>query len=254
MKESIYTIPVTEAFAVDCECPMCILEKDNEDKSVEYFLGASLMEPDVRIETNKKGFCQRHYELMYNKRSNQLGLGLILDTHIAEKNKLLEKTYSSSERRLKKEAQSSLLKNMTNKNKATDAVVNKLINEIGAILNTCIICDKINTTMDRFIDVIFYLYFREPDFQKLFHSKKGFCLKHLHQLLLGAKKHLNTKQLSTFVMNVMSMELDNLNRIQEEVNWFTRKFDYKNRDKPWGNSKDALPRAIEKVSGYCRFT
>ena len=43
MKEKIYTIPVTDAFRQDCECPICVLEKDLEDKAVEFILGPSLM-------------------------------------------------------------------------------------------------------------------------------------------------------------------------------------------------------------------
>ena len=30
MKEKIYTIPVTEAFGEDCECPLCLLESKLE--------------------------------------------------------------------------------------------------------------------------------------------------------------------------------------------------------------------------------
>ncbi|HHV60994.1 MAG TPA: ABC transporter substrate-binding protein [Clostridiaceae bacterium] len=253
MKETIYTIPVTEAFSVDCECPMCLLEKDCEEKSVEYFLGPSLMEPDVRIETNKKGFCKRHYELMYIKKANQLGLGLMIDTHLCEKNALLNKVYAKYGGKSKKETQASLLKRMTSKSNSTEVLVDNLINEIDSILASCIICEKINYTMDKFIDVILYLYFHETDFQKIFQSKKGFCLKHLRMLLEGGKKHLNTRQLAVFTENLMTMELENLNRIQEEVNWFTKKFDYKNKDKPWGNSKDSLSRAIEKITGYCKL-
>ncbi len=254
MKESIYTIPVTEAFSVECECPICILERNCEEKSIDYFLGASLMEPDVRIETNKKGFCRNHYELLYNKKSNQLGLGLMLDTHISEKNSQFKKISLSCKQKNKNKAQTSLLKNFTQRDKSADNLANTLIEHINNILDSCIVCDKINTTMERFIDVILYLYFREPEFQKLFNSKKGFCLKHLKQLLEYGKKHLNARQLSVFVDNLVAIELENLNRIQEEVNWFTKKFDYRNKDKPWGNSKDALSRAIEKIVGYSKLT
>lgn len=84
MKESIYTIPVTEAFEVKCECPICELESRFEKESVDYYLGPSLMEPENRIETNETGFCARHFELMYNTQANRLGLGLILETYLQE--------------------------------------------------------------------------------------------------------------------------------------------------------------------------
>lgn len=49
MKETIYTIPVNEAFEKPCECPMCNLENRFENDRVNYYLGPSLMgagEPD----------------------------------------------------------------------------------------------------------------------------------------------------------------------------------------------------------------
>ncbi|MCR5520278.1 MAG: DUF6062 family protein, partial [Lachnospiraceae bacterium] len=34
-----------------------------------------------------------------------------------------------------------------------------------------------------------------------------------------------------------------------DVEWFTDKFDYRNVDAPWKNSKDALVRGILKLNG-----
>ena len=56
--EQIYTIPVNEAFeasAADksCGCPFCSLYNKLENDELDLILGASMMEPDVRIKTNK---------------------------------------------------------------------------------------------------------------------------------------------------------------------------------------------------------
>ena len=61
--EKIYTIPVNEAFdrsATDkaCGCPFCALYNMLEQNELDAVLGASMMEPDVRIETNKKRVLQ----------------------------------------------------------------------------------------------------------------------------------------------------------------------------------------------------
>jgi len=108
--------------------------------------------------------------------------------------------------------------------------------------------------MDRYIDVILYLYFKENDFKELFHSRKGFCLKHFKALLEGTEKYLGPKETAIFVDNLLSMQIENMERIQQEVNWFTKKFDYRNNDAPWGNSKDALPRSIQKLVGFAAST
>jgi hypothetical protein len=256
MKEKIYTIPVTDAFSVDCECPLCVLEKKLEDENLEYILGPSLMEPDGRIETNEKGFCQRHFEKLYKRQENRLGLGLIIDTHMQEQNKNIKNAYINAKASLDKDANLSSFQNFTQHfllNKEAKNGIDILINELQKLESKCAICDKLEKTMDRYIDVILYLYFEEQDFTRVFHSKKGFCIKHFKDLLTGSKKYLSPKQAAIFTDNLVKIQLENLNRLQEEVNWFTKKFDYRNVDAPWGNSQDSLPRSIQKLVGYCEF-
>lgn len=83
MKEKIYTIPVNEAYDKDCECPLCELERSLENEAVKYSLGAAMMEPDYRTESNEKGYCRRHFDMMFSS-PNKLPLALILDTHLDE--------------------------------------------------------------------------------------------------------------------------------------------------------------------------
>ncbi|MCX8130935.1 MAG: DUF6062 family protein [Clostridia bacterium] len=255
MKERIYTIPVTEAFREECECPVCVLERKLEDEYVEYVLGPSLMEPEGRIETNENGFCRKHFELLYAKQSKRHGLGLILDTHLTEQNKKLKKMYESKSGALKKDSEISLVKNLSNKISSkqteTEKLVDQLISELSNLENRCAVCNKLNFTLDRYVDVILYLWFKEEDFKALFNSKKGFCLKHTRVLLEGTKKYLNTKEMAIFTENLIKIQLENMERVQSEVNWFTKKFDYRYNDEPWGNSRDAVPRSIQKITGYC---
>lgn len=255
MKEKIYTIPVSDAFAVDCECPLCVLEKKLEDESIDYALGPSLMEPDKRQETNELGFCKSHFEAMYNKQVNRLGLGLMIDTFLQEKNSRIKKAYEGKVKSLEKDATVGLAKSFSNmlssKQTDTEKLVQELVSELDNIEKNCAICSKLEHTMDRYIDVIFYLYFKESDFREIFHSKKGFCLKHLKQLLSSTKKYLNTAQTATFVKNLMDLQLTHMDRIEKEVDWFTKKFDYRYNDAPWGNSKDAVIRSIQKIRGNC---
>ena len=41
----------------------------------------------------------------------------------------------------------------------------------------------------------------------------------------------------------------NLERIEDELTWFVDKFDYRNKDADWKNSKDALQRTMQKLHG-----
>lgn len=90
MKEQIYTIPVSEAFeARSGKCPLCLLREKWEQNELDLILGASMMEPDIRIQTNEKGFCNDHLHKMY-ARGNRLPLALTLESHLAEVEKGLK--------------------------------------------------------------------------------------------------------------------------------------------------------------------
>ena len=54
MKEQIYTIPVNEVYDTDCECPLCELEKKLEKETLDYALGAAMMDERHNAPAN---FC-----------------------------------------------------------------------------------------------------------------------------------------------------------------------------------------------------
>lgn len=80
MKEKLYTIPVNDAFASSCECPICTMYKTLEDNSIEYTMGPSYMEDDVRSETDRLGFCDKHIKQVYHM-DNRLGMAWVMKTH-----------------------------------------------------------------------------------------------------------------------------------------------------------------------------
>jgi hypothetical protein len=254
MKEKIYTIPVTDAFREECECPMCVLEKNLDAELVDYAMGPSLMEPDGRALTNEKGFCRRHFEVIYNKQVNRLGLGLTIYTHLREQTGKLKKLFGAKKDAFKKDEQISLVKSVSNKLSAKQSdsqkFVDEVIQELTSLEGKCAVCSKLDQTMDRYVDVILFLWFKEEEFKKLFQSKKGFCLKHFRLLLEGTKKYLSAKETALFVPELFKMQLEHLDRIGEEVEWFNKKFDYRFKDEPWKNSKDAIPRSIQKIVGF----
>ena len=49
MKEQLYTIPVNEAFALDCECPVCAMHHKLKEDALDFTLGPSYMEDDIRM-------------------------------------------------------------------------------------------------------------------------------------------------------------------------------------------------------------
>ena len=220
MKEQIYTIPINEAFDEICECPLCIIERRLEEEAVEYELGPSMMEPDHREESNKKGFCKRHLEMMFET-PNKLSLSLVLDTHLREVRKKISALSDEKKGLLRKKKPS-----------------------IKDTLESCMVCEKVNKTMERYCDVLAYMWKNDEEFKKKFDSSKGFCLPHFEMLLEKAN--------GDFLRTLVEKEEKELQRINDDIHKFTLKFDYRNRDMEWGNSKDAPKRSVEKTVGYIK--
>ncbi|NLW03407.1 MAG: ABC transporter substrate-binding protein [Clostridiaceae bacterium] len=255
MKERIYTIPITEAFDQDSECPLCICEKKLESDALEYTLGPSMMEPDSRIETNRMGFCALHFTKLYNMQQTRLGLGLVIETHLAEQKAVIEKMYRKYSDLIQQESQKNFLERaagrLSGKAAGTARFSEEMLSHLDALEKSCAICSRVGNNMDRFIGTILHLFFKERDFRQKFESSKGFCLKHMKALIRGSKNQLGQGKQAEFIRTLLPLQIRHLKRIQEEVTHFTEMFDYKNQDGDWKNSRDAVPRSIEKICGPC---
>jgi len=233
MKEKIYTIPLSESYEEDCECPFCFIEQKLEREQVEYSLGASMMEPDSRIISNEKGFCRRHFKAMLEKQE-ALSLALVLDTHLNEVVKNLKEAKKStpSKKLFKKEDD------------------DKIVSVLKKVNSSCVICEKIDFTMKKFANVFWYLYKTEEEFKNKVLASKGFCLPHFQLVMSMIDSELSGKQLACAREEIIDLEIKNLERVNEDVNWFTKKFDYRFTNEPWKNSKDAPQRTISKLSKF----
>jgi len=87
MKYELQTIPIWKAYNSDHDCPLCYLEAELEKDYRRFFLGNSVMAPDVRVEVNAKGFCRTHYRLLYSG-ENKLGLALMAQTRLDERRRV----------------------------------------------------------------------------------------------------------------------------------------------------------------------
>lgn len=255
MKERIYTIPITEAFNQDSECPLCLCEKKLESDALEYAIGPSMMEPDSRIETNRIGFCTRHFTRLYNLQKNRLALGLVIDTHMIEQIADLEKIYDKYKDAIVRECSKGLLDaaadSLSGRKTSSAKFTEDAVKKLEALENDCAVCDRIRNNMDKFIGVTLYLFFKEPDFRQRFEATKGFCLKHMKMLLKSALKEFSPGKQAEFIKTLVPIQIQHLKRVQGEVCHFTEMFDYRNQGGDWKNSRDAVPRSIEKICGPC---
>lgn len=234
-----------DAFKADDECPFCFIERNLEQHAINFALGsgASYMEDDFRAKTDKTGFCRHHYKMMFDY-GNRLGSALILSTHfkalnaeLAEQIKHFSSGKSSIFNRLKKSAPDTA----------------KAQTSIGMWIEEkeshCFVCDHIHENYGRYVDTFFELYLNNPEFLTLFKNSKGFCLHHFSHLAETAEHKLNASQKKAFYDILFPLMLENMKRLEEEVVWFTEKYDYRNKDKDWGNSRDSIQRCMQKDRG-----
>ena len=240
MKEQLYTIPVNEAFESDCECPVCAMHHKLKEGALEFTLGPSYMEDDIRMVTDRMGFCKDHVKELYDKQ-NRLGLALMLKTHA-------DKTIQDVEKLAKgyKPMKAGLLKK-------ADSSGNPLLDYLDKLKESCFVCDKIEKVFDRYIATIFFLYEKEADFRERVHQGKGFCTEHYALLLREAPKQLSSKYLEEFTKALNKSYLEGMKRVRDDVSWFIDKFDYRYTNEPWKNSKDSLQRMMMKQDSLAYF-
>ena len=250
MQYHIDTIPIWDAAKLDGECLLCALERRTELGEAERYLGASVMEPDVRIRVNEKGFCRKHHAMLFTM-SNRLGHALMLESHMIENRQRLEKSWNTVKDAGEKLQNSSLGDKLNGKSKAAKDTILQEARKIQQMAGTCVMCDTIQDNMLRYLHTFFHLYQNDSEFRKRFLEGKGLCIPHLGQLMEVATEELNAKALGEFAQAMAEMEKKNLDRIQEDISWFIKKFDYRFEKEDWKNSKDAVERTVNKTRGWC---
>lgn len=241
MKEQLHTIPIADAMANAGECPFCYIERKTEEHSMDYVLGhgASYMEADIRDMTDREGFCRSHFKKMFDY-GNSLGNAWILKTlylrHLNEMDKEFQNFKPDSVGR----------KGLFGKK---DASGNSIVDWINKRESTCFICTSVNNTFHAYMKTFFNMYKNDSDFRKQVADTQGFCLSHFKVLCEGADSMLNDKEREDFYRTMLPLMQKNTERVYEDVAWFIEKYDYKNKDADWKNSKDAIQRGMQKLRG-----
>ena len=220
-----FTIPVNEAFEASaanpaCGCALCALHRKLEEDELDLILGASMMEPDIRIRTNEAGFCRTHYDMMF-VRKNRLGMALTLESHLDE---------------LKRELKDSGF---------GGGVGNKPIKRIGELEKTCYVCERIEFNFNHMIETAVLLWQNDEGFVPKLKAQPYFCLPHYRRMLTYAQTRLPKKMIKEFVSQCESIQNAYIEELNEDVSWFCKKFDYRYNDEPWYNSKDSVERSMK---------
>ena len=240
MKEQIHTVPVNEAFDAGDECPFCYLRRKAEQSAIRYVLGpgASYMEPDVRGETDRAGFCGTHMQKMYDY-GNSLGSALMMQTWM---NIFLEELDS----RLAEDTLPP--KRSLFRKKQEQGASGRFVDWMRERNGSCYLCEKVDYNMERYYATFFALL-GEEEFRKKVESSKGFCLTHFTELMEQAEGQLPNAQRDWYRSTVNRLMRENLGRVKGDLDWFIAKFDYRNASADWRNSRDAVSRTMQKLRG-----
>lgn len=116
---------------------------------------------------------------------------------------------------------------------------------------SCLLCDKLQSHSDRQADSLFHLWNIDADFRREFSMSKGLCLPDTAKLITAAPEFLSGDSLTGFQSALQGMLDSSLGTLQEELSWYTQKFDYRNANESWKNAKGALERTVNKLRGWC---
>jgi len=202
MRESLLTIPVNEVFEPKEGCPICRMRDTVEEHISEYIMGAAMMEPDVRQETNKMGFCLVHYPMLA-KQGNRLSLSLMLNSHLTE---VRSNVFES--------------KNIfASKAKRADKLE-----------HTCFVCSKVDWGINHMLKTVYTLFEKERVFRELFAAQEYYCLPHYH-LLAAKSEQLSKNSRPEFLKVLNNVVKDYAKQLNINVAEFCDSFDYRNAGK-----------------------
>ena len=227
MDEKIYTIPVNEAFDEYDGCPFCRMKRKLEDNERDLIMGASMMEPDTRIKTNKLGFCKKHYDKMFGM-NNRLSLALMLESHLSE---VADNTVIWKDSLIGKD----------NTKKASE--------NIRKLKKSCYVCQRTEEKFEKMMFCAVLLWSQGPDFKEKLKKQPYFCLEHAVEYLEMARDRLDKKSFALFASQLSDVQSTYMASLREDVSWFCKKFDYRYENEPWGNAKNSVERAIKFLEG-----
>lgn len=217
MREDICTIPISDVFDENDGCPICRMRDTVEKRTLEYIMGAAMMEPDIRVETNRLGFCDEHLGMMMDMRG-RLSLALMLTSHIEE---LRKKIF-------------------------TNDILGAKVKKTEKVTGSCFVCDKMAWGMDRMRDSIYRLYENERDFRQTFDGQPHLCLKHYEWLAQGVGS-VSKKYRGEFIKSINSLCGNYIDTLQSDLQHYCSMYDYRNNtaDADWGNSRDSVERTFK---------
>jgi len=162
---------------------------------------------------------------MMLRRKRMLGMGLMLESHLAEVEKRID-----GPTLLGNKAQAS-------------------VSALKALNCDCYVCKRIEKNLSAMIATAVYLYESDFSFRERFGKAPYFCLPHYERMIDYASKKMSKRIFKEFYELSHGIEKKYVTELQGDVSWFCKKFDYRYDEEPWYNAKDSVQRSIKFLSG-----
>lgn len=267
MAEQIYTIPINEAFEQRDGCPLCRMREKLERESLEYVMGAAMMDPDVRIRTNRLGFCRSHYDKMLAMK-NRLSLALMLESHLEEVSHLFPEDPSQlpelppppprpegapvpmEPEGLPEEMRPipmgppprfARFRHYGGPNPAEMALVQS---------KSCYVCRRAAEFERSVLSNAVSMWRRDDGFREKVRQQEFFCLEHYGRLLHVARHELNDPTFRELYQTLTACNAGYIRQLRADVTGFCRSFDHQNAGKPLTEGQKTCPeRSIDFLAG-----
>jgi hypothetical protein len=223
---------VHDAYANPGECPVCLLQHAAERTYLRSFQHSRVMEPNVRVQTNRQGFCPSHFRALYDG-ENKLGLGLVVHTH--------------------------LLQRVPEIGRAVDEIVKSAAGRHGTdraaagagelLRDTCFICSLLRADCERYAVTILYLWNRDPDFLPAFRASRGFCVPHFVMMIQRASRSMKTDRFRRWLEDAVPLMKESLESLTGDLQAFTQLHQAGNPGPGTDRERSALGRTLQKLVG-----
>lgn len=212
MNYHINTGLIIEQFRANDGCPLCNIQRIVQENICKELLADGCMDDAVRTEVNAKGFCEKHFDMLFSMPS-KLSLALQLIT----RTKSVLKGYNKP---------------------VTFTAAKKLSAYVVKTKQTCIVCDYTEREMVKYYKAIPALYDNENEFKTLFSSGDKICENHFARLLNYSNKAGKSKKI--FLSALYNGMLSALEHDVDLLNAFATRHDYRNIGKPLGEAENAF--------------
>jgi hypothetical protein len=225
---------VHDAYERDGECPLCDLEEAAEQAYLRSFEHSRAMEPQVRVQTNREGFCEEHLRKLYAG-ENKLGVGLVLHTRLQRLREELDAALRDPGRGAGRRGSARRMAGAARR--------------IQALGGSCYLCRMLSRDRRRYAFTILYLWSRDPGFPPVFRASRGFCIPHFAAVLQEGLSAMRADRLQRWLAEAGPLMQDSLRRLEGELLSFTQLHRAENRSLGTEEERTALARAVQKLGG-----